>query len=208
MDAVRCYIQNSQNQWDLHLQQIAGAIRASVNQSTGFTANKLMLGREVNTPAYLMFPQHMSKSTNADDYVTKLTDDIQRAHVQARETLKTSFRRMKRNYDLRILERPYKEGDVVYLLDTAVIKGKCRKLSQPWKGPAVITSKISGSLYRVKLKNAVFVVNHDRLKPCRDRNLPLWIRKWQDDPSAGSDSLDQVDQGVYCYCRQPGRVGL
>ncbi len=56
MDAVRCYIEKSQNQWDLHLQQIAGALRSAVNRNTGYTANKLMLGREVNVPAYLMFP--------------------------------------------------------------------------------------------------------------------------------------------------------
>ncbi len=61
MDAVRCYIQNSQNQWDLHIQQIAGALRGAVNQSTGFTANKLLMGREVNIPAYLMFPQRVDK---------------------------------------------------------------------------------------------------------------------------------------------------
>ena len=42
--AVRCYIGKSQNQWDKHPSQIAGAIRSTVNQSTGFTANKLMLG--------------------------------------------------------------------------------------------------------------------------------------------------------------------
>ncbi len=138
-----------------------------------------------------------------DDYVAKLTNDIQKAHSQARETLKTSFRRMKRNYDLRLLERPYEEGDVVYILDTAVVKGKSRKLSQPWKGPAVIVSKLSSSLYRVKLKNAVFVTNHDRLKPCRDREIPLWIRTWHDNPSVASNPLDQLDQDVYCFCRQP-----
>ena len=57
MDAVRCYITDSQDQWDLHLQQMAGALWSAVNGSTNYTANKLMLGREVNTPAYLMFPQ-------------------------------------------------------------------------------------------------------------------------------------------------------
>lgn len=51
LNVVRCYIKDSQDQWDLHLQQIAGVLRSSVNRSTGYTANKLMLGREVNTPA-------------------------------------------------------------------------------------------------------------------------------------------------------------
>ena len=45
MDAVRCYITDSQARWDLHLQQIAGALRSPVNRSTNYTANKLMLGR-------------------------------------------------------------------------------------------------------------------------------------------------------------------
>ena len=57
MDAIRCNIKDSQDQWDLHLQQIAGALRSAVNRSTNYTTNKLILGREANTPAYLMFPQ-------------------------------------------------------------------------------------------------------------------------------------------------------
>jgi len=82
---------------------------------------------------------------------------------------------MKRNYDLRVLARVYKEGDAVYVLDTATIKGKCRKLSSLWKGPGVIVKKISAYIYCVKLKNSVFVANHDRLKPCILRELPAWI---------------------------------
>ena len=49
MDAVRCFLGKAQNNWDQHVQQIAGAMRASVNRSTGFTPNMLMLGSEVNT---------------------------------------------------------------------------------------------------------------------------------------------------------------
>ncbi len=94
-----------------------------------------MLGREVNIPTYLMFPQNREEPREPEDYVTKLTQDIQNAHTRARATLKTSLRRSKRNYDLRVLVRNYEERDVVYLLDTAVVKGKSRKLSPPWRGP-------------------------------------------------------------------------
>ncbi|MCG7869896.1 MAG: DDE-type integrase/transposase/recombinase, partial [Candidatus Thiodiazotropha taylori] len=170
MDAVRCYINDSQDQWDLHLQQIAGALRSSVNRSTGFTANRLMLGREVNTPAYLMFPQPAVENQTPEQFVAKLTRNIEAAHNAARQTLKTSLKRMKRSYDLRgILRRPFNEREVVYLLDTAVLKGKCRKLCRPWKGPAVIVEKISSSLFRVQLRKSMFVVNHDRMKHCKDR---------------------------------------
>jgi hypothetical protein len=80
-----------------------------------------------------------------------LTTSMQKAHSHARAALKTSTRRMKRDYDLRILERPYKAGDVVYLLDPASIKGKCKKLSSPWKRHGIIINNLTAYLYRIKL---------------------------------------------------------
>ena len=109
----------------------------------------------------------MRKATD----VAKLTESIQVAHNTARINRGTSLRRMKRNYDVRVMERLYEEGDLVYILDTAVLEGKCRKLCAPWKDPGTVVSMISPSLYRLQLKNGVFVANHDRLKPCKDRIL-------------------------------------
>jgi len=40
-----------QTDWDEHLPYVAAALRASRSESTGYSANFLMLGREVNTPA-------------------------------------------------------------------------------------------------------------------------------------------------------------
>ena len=200
------FLGKSQDKWDQNIQQIAMAIRASVNRSTGFNPNRLMLGREVNTPAQLMFPN--ARENRADEYgeyVSKLLSNLQRAHNVARSLLKTSLKRMKRNYDLKGLLRPYSEGDVVYLLDTAVTKGKSRKLCSPWKGPAVIVKKLSAYLYRVKLRKAIFVTNHDRMMPCRDRNLPAWITKFKESPDHTEDfpQAENSDEEVYCTCRSP-----
>ena len=132
MDAVRCFIGKKQNQWDIYLPQLAGAMRSSVNRHTGYTPNKLMLGREVNTPADIMFPSPNSgPDEGTDKYVKDLVQNMKEAHETARRTLKTSQKRMKTKYDLRVLQRSYQEGDVVYLLDTASVKGKCRKLLPP-----------------------------------------------------------------------------
>ena len=49
-----------------------------------------------------------------DTYVTELVETMKRAHETARKNLKTSSKRMKCAYDLRVLLRPYKEGDIVY----------------------------------------------------------------------------------------------
>lgn len=48
---------------------------------------------------------------------------------------------MKRDYDLNILKKAFEVGDIVYVLDTATVKGKRRKLTPPWKGPGLIVKK-------------------------------------------------------------------
>jgi hypothetical protein len=181
MDAVRCYIHKAQNHWDEHLAQIAGALRSAVNRHTGYTANRLMLGREVNTPADLMFGDvRKDPPVDIEAYVLDLERATQMAHETASSRLKTSEERMKRDYDLKEFTRSYNLGDLVYVLDTATVKGKCRKLSPSWKGPGIILKKLSPRLYRVKTKSSVMVVNHDRLKHCRDRDIPLWLSRYQE----------------------------
>ena len=201
MDAVRCFIGKKQDQWDIHLQQIAGALRASVNRQTGFTANRLMLGREVNMPAHLMFPHTGEKCENIDSYVTNLTTNLQKAHETARNSLKTATKRLKRNYDLRLLERNYEVGDIVHILDEISVKGQCRKLRPPWKGPGIIIRKFSAYLFRIVLRSAIMVLNHDRIKLCKDRTLPAWIRQWKDNPKGEEEILSAGKE--YCICRKP-----
>lgn len=86
MDTVRCFVDKSQNNWDEHLPQLASAIRSSVNRHTGFTPNKLMLGREVNVPTDLVFrPPEPAKVVDHEDYVTRLQESIRTAHEVARD---------------------------------------------------------------------------------------------------------------------------
>ncbi|XP_013381256.1 uncharacterized protein LOC106152279 [Lingula anatina] len=120
MEAVRCFVGKQQHEWDRYIQQIAGALRSSVNRDTGFTPNMLMLGREVNTPAQLMFPIITSTAQDYGEYVSKFILKTQQAHQIARDRLKTTTKRMKRDYDLKILLRPYAEKDLVYIMDTAI----------------------------------------------------------------------------------------
>lgn len=92
----------------------------------------------------------------------------------ARGNLKASQLTIKRDYDLKVVEHQYNVGDLVYQLDTATIKGKCRKLSPVWKGPGRVVEKLTPFLYRVQMKKSMFTANHDRLKLCRDRDVPSW----------------------------------
>ncbi|XP_033105323.1 uncharacterized protein K02A2.6-like [Anneissia japonica] len=205
MDAVRCFMGKRQKDWDIHLLQIAGALRSTVNRSTVFTPNMLMLGHEVSLLADLVFGDGIPENAaEVGTYITELVTSIRDAHEVARQTLRETQRHMKRNYDLRILKRPYQIGDKVYVLDHSSPKGKCKKLCPPWKGPGVIIEVITPYLFRVKLRNKVMTLNHDKLKPCRDRQLPKWLTNFSLPSSSFTDKEDDDSPDtLYCYCRQP-----
>ena len=91
MAAVRCFIGNNQRSWDQYLPQLAGALRSSVNRSTGYTPNMMMLGREIGLPAELMFGSPgKTGQPKGDQYVGELQTAIEGAHRVARQTLKQS----------------------------------------------------------------------------------------------------------------------
>jgi hypothetical protein len=58
-------LDNSQENWDEHLPQLAEAMRSCINRSTGFTPTMLMLGRETNQPSDLMFGERQEKIYSA-----------------------------------------------------------------------------------------------------------------------------------------------
>ncbi len=208
MDAVRCFVDSEQDNWDQHLAQLGGAMRSSVNRSTGFTPNKLMLGREVNQPAELMFGSSKEQSySGTEEYVVGLEKAIKSAHEIARDTLKTSQLNMKRDYDVKAKENELNPGDLVYVLDSAHVKGKSKKLSPPWKGPGIIIGKVTGYVYTVKFQKVVFNTNHDRLKVCKDRKIPKWLLDCQAKFKKGEDVIPPKDKGSgpkkYCVCRGP-----
>ena len=52
---LKCYLRGQHTDWDKYLGCLAGAYRASPQESTNFTPNLLMLGREVRLPSELKY---------------------------------------------------------------------------------------------------------------------------------------------------------
>lgn len=122
-----------------------------------------MLGREVNTPVSLVYRPLLQVSTvNTGTYVTDLEERIQCAHETACRCLNTSEERMKKDFDLKPAIRPFHEGDLVYMLNHATAKGKCRKLSPSWNGHG-INLRCCPIPLPFKTKTAAIVANHDHL---------------------------------------------
>ena len=55
LNFLRCYLAGKQRKWDQFLPMLGMAVRATVNRSTGYTPNMLMLGHEINMPADIMY---------------------------------------------------------------------------------------------------------------------------------------------------------
>ena len=169
-----------------------------------------MLGREVAAPAELVFHNGSKGETSPENYVERLESELKIAHEAARKTLRSSQNLMKRHYDLRLLKRTYKVGDLVYVLDSARKKGVAKKLSPQWKGPGLIVKKITPYLYKVKTRKSADTVNHDRMKICVLDQVPSWLEKARrelcpevnnDDLNAGGPEL--ANKEVFCFCRKP-----
>lgn len=179
LQTVRCFIKKQQNKWDEYLQLLAGAIRATPSTRTGFSPNFLMFGREVTQPIGLTFGILTANRKEKDivEYVQNLIIALNLTHNVARENLKASQGRQKRDYDLRSKQTSYSVGDAVYKRDTATKVGQSRKRKPPWKGPYIVVKVINPVLYEIEDRKKLYVIHHDRLKLCTDKDLPIWIQR-------------------------------
>ena len=141
LQLIRCFLQGNHHTWDEHLPQLAGAIRSTINQNTGFTPNLMMLGHEVILPVNLMIGiTEEGENKTPAEYVLKLRTIF---HTLARENLVSTQMRQKKDYDMRLKENTYEVGDLVYLLYSARKIGQSSKLQQILKGPMLVTKVVT-----------------------------------------------------------------
>ena len=180
LQTIRCYLKNKQNDWDSHLQQIAGAIRATENRQTGFTPNFMMLGREVTQPIDLMLGTSEINNQNQEipEYLQSLVYNMSECHQIARENIQEAQIRQKKYYDSNLVAKSYNVGDVVLKIDSATKIGQSSKLKAPWKGPYIVVEVKSPILYKIAdRKNVESIVHHDRIKIYKDTEFPGWVKR-------------------------------
>ena len=198
---IHCYHHSKQKTWDQDLQILAGAIRSMEHRSTGYSANMMMLGMEVFQPIDILMRtagEHF-RDENPAGYVQHLRQVLQDVHRMASQKLRTQLNYQKRQYDLRLEENHYEVGDFVYRLNGASKVGESKKLKPVWLGPLVVTAVINPVLFRVKDRKNEYVLHHDRLKPCEDRVIPLWLRRMRHnmldlDTTIAYDEAEQIEE--------------
>ena len=110
---IKAYLKGEQTNWDRYLGCLAGAYRATIQESTGLTPNLLMLGREVRLPAEVMFGCEFELNSYGE-YVDGLRKRMQQAHDVARKHLEAAAQRQKECYDANVRLECYQPGDLVW----------------------------------------------------------------------------------------------
>ena len=97
LQILRCFIQDQQTYWDLHLGTMGMAIRSTVNRQNGLTPNFLMLGREVLQPIDLMIHPDVAEHNRGTPgtYAVRHREAMGIAHRITRQNLQQSQRRKK-----------------------------------------------------------------------------------------------------------------
>ena len=100
---LRCVTNEARDDWVTQLPMVMMAYRASPHASTRVTPNRMMFGREIETPLTLGFPPKPDKYTKGEmcavKYVTWVQKALEWSHEKARENLQIAAVRQKRNYD-------------------------------------------------------------------------------------------------------------
>lgn len=178
LQMIRCYIQKNNKRWDVDLPLLAMALHSMVHRQTGYTPNRLMLGRETIQPIHLLLGTvpNAVKKFDPESWIAHLSRSLNEVHQLARENLRTTQHRQKRDYDLRLSQHKYHAGDLVYKVDSSSKIGHSKKLKSPWIGPYLVVSD-NFPIYKIKDRKGESVVHHDRLKRCDDREIPIWLRR-------------------------------
>lgn len=174
---VRAYLTGEQSDWDRNLGCLAGAYRSTPQESTKLTPNLLVLGREIRTPAEVIYSQPNDTKEYACDnytYVQNLQDQMRKAHEVARRHLNTNAVRSKEIYDTKLYFQQYNIGDVVWCLHETRRIGVCPKLEKQYEGPFIIKEKWSPINFVLQLnaERQERVVHHNKLKVFEGKDLP------------------------------------
>src|SRR5664279_236527 len=105
-------VSDNQRDWDERLPLVLAAYRASPHSSTGFTPNRLFLGREVCMPLDLVMDVREEKEEQGVvEFVQQMKDRAEDCYEVAREHLRVAAERRKKNYDLRVRKSEFAVGN-------------------------------------------------------------------------------------------------
>ena len=170
---IKAYLKGQQREWDKHLGCLAAAYRATPHESTGFTPNMLMFGREARLPIEVILGIGATSTgeevASYGDYVNSLKERMQVAHDLASKHLGRNALRKKEFYDAKKNLNKYNRGDLVWYATECKQLHTAPKLRVPFQGPYLVLDRLGDLLFKIQLdeKGKQKIVHHDKLNHMR-----------------------------------------
>ena len=164
---LSAYVQDNHRDWDTHLPYVMMAYRSAIQETTGCTQNRLMLGREVTTPLDIMHGlPSTSKHIPSNQWAWHLQEQMEEAHKFVNGHVQGEMKRQKRYHDSKLGWMKFIKGDRVYVFFSQRKAGTSSKFTSYWRGPFDITRKFSDFLYEVNCgyRGKTQTIHVDRLR--------------------------------------------
>lgn len=113
---LRKYVDETGQDWHLHIPYLLFAYRELPHPSTGYTPFELLYGRNPRGPMDVLKEEWQEPKSGHQSVVTYLQDMYHRlemARASAKQTETLQKKTMKEQYDRRLKPRKFKEGDMV-----------------------------------------------------------------------------------------------
>jgi len=173
-------VHQNQKDWDDRLQPVMAAYRAAKHESTGFSPNQLVLGRENRAPIDLVLGKVVEERQHYDsydDYVQQVQHRVREAHALAREHLGVAAERRKNEYDIKVKPSGFRPGQWVWYFYPRRYVKRSPKWSKNYDGPFLITNVIPPCDYVIQRtrRSTPQVVHSDKLKLCHCETPVSWL---------------------------------
>ena len=173
-------VAENQRDWDQHLPHLMGAYRASRHESTGYSPNFLMFGRENLAPLDVILgvpPAEEQHAGSCDAFVDEKLKVMRKAYGLARENLGCRAERAKKGYDMRVKPTRYEVGQWVYYYCPRKYVRRSPKWQRMYTGPFLIVQKVGPVNVRLQAskRSAPFISHVDKLKHCLGPTPSSWL---------------------------------
>lgn len=174
-DYLSKFISENQKNWDRWIPMFLLAYRSSKHEATGVTPAELYLGRDLRLPMDLLreSPPVLQEAEVQPgiSYVRNLKDRLERTRQGVSEHLKIRSSKIKEQYDRRVRQTSFQEGQKVWFFNPQRVRGRAPKLQRNWEGPFVIVKRLSEVVFCIQKspRHRKKVVHSDRLAPYRER---------------------------------------
>ncbi|CAG2207589.1 unnamed protein product [Mytilus edulis] len=164
---LSAYVNDNHDDWDEYLPYVMMAYRSAEHETTGYTPNYLMFGREVSTPLDIMYEMPQAqKEVPTNKWAWKMKERMESAHSIVRRNTETAMRRQKRYHDLKLSWQKFEKNDEVYVYFPVRKSGRSPKFTSFWRGPFKIIDRCTEVTYRVNCayRGKEQVIHVDRIR--------------------------------------------